>query len=498
MLGIGAVVALGLGGLWLVLAPYYGTILVWELRGGLPLFAALAVAVATYLAARTLASSLYGGYRTGVALLAGVLGLAGGGWWMLHTFYEQDRTYLAEVEVVDAAVPGLEPRAPYQVGVAQARPNLGDTTGEIAGTSYLPGVDRFATLVDRRGWLAGYEVAFTQQIPLQGRGATDQKCQFDREHATRRVSGWFGHNLGRQISSERRWVRFDGDDVYAYCDGDRPVVVVPLKRQVGVWVVVEKPAGVALYDGATGALTFTTDTAGIPGPSYPSSIAGWQRESTGAMGSFADWFFGRVGWQVPDDGTNAGNDAEFTLATADGRRPVYVTPMAGRGSATAISVVSVVPARHAGLGLAPVTVHRLDPVWVSPGAIVDRIRADYQDIPNWVNINVYEVVPTGGDGWAATLGTGQNILYRASGAGDLSGDKATCLQRADGSEIRCGSVADRDGRGPGGAYGDAGAPGGGGVPSGDLGGLTDAELAELHRRVADEVACRLAGTCGRN
>ncbi|MEV7225604.1 hypothetical protein AB0M79_01090 [Polymorphospora sp. NPDC051019] len=215
------------------------------------------------------------------------------------------------------------------------------------------------------------------------------------------------------------------------------------------------------------------------------------------MGSFADWFLGRVGWRVPDDHANAGNDSEFTLATVADRRPVYVTPMTGRGSATAISVVSVVPARHSGPGLAPVTVHRLDPVWVSPGAIVDRIKADYQDIPNWVNINVYEVVPTGGDGWAATLGTGQNILYRASGSGDLSGERATCLQRADGSEIRCGSAADRDGRGPGGAYGDAGAPGGG-VPSGDLGGLTDAELADLHRRVADEVACRLAATCPRN
>jgi hypothetical protein len=425
-------------------------------------------------------------------LVGGTLGVIG----LLRTNYLQDRAYAESLSVTRSPLPTLAPRAPYQVGVAQARPNLGDTTGDISDTTYLSDQQRFASLVNRRGLLSGYEVAFTQQIPLQGRGAADQKCEFDREQATDRVSGWFSHNLGREISKRQRWVRFSATDVYAYCADGGPVVVVPLKRQTGTWVVVERPAGVALYDGRTGKLRFTTETADIPGPSYPLTLAAAQRRSTAGMGSFLDWLAKRAGWETPDDDVNSGNDAEFALDATG--RPSYVTPLTRRGSATAISVVSMVPAQHSGLQLAPLTVHRLDPVWVSPGAIVDRIKADYQDIPNWQTINVYEVIPTGPNAWVATLGTGQNILYRATGTGDLKGDKPTCLQRADGTAYRCGTLAGVDGNGIGTQYGPDASGSPAPLPSGDLASLSDAQLAELQRRVAEETACRLTKTCPRN
>ncbi|HEX5541007.1 MAG TPA: hypothetical protein VFX60_05515 [Micromonospora sp.] len=165
--------------------------------------------------------------------------------------------------------------------------------------------------MNRRGIFSGYEVAFTQQIPLQGRGATDQKRHFDIDRAADRVDGWFSHNLNREISKRKRWVRFTASDVYAYCDQGTPMVVMP--------------------------------------------------------------------------------------------------------------------ARHPGPQLAPLTMHKLDPVWVSPQAIVDRIKADYQNIPNWQTTNVYEVVPTE-----------------------------------------------------------------------DLRSLTDEQLADLQRRVAEETACRLTKTCPAN
>ncbi|RKR92827.1 hypothetical protein BDK92_7309 [Micromonospora pisi] len=483
--------------LWFAIAPYYSTIFVWELRKMVPLLAAFAVFIAFVIGGAAAGAGGSGSDGRGFALitlgfvLGGVIGIG----WLLHTQYSQDRTYAQAITVTTDQVPTLAPRAPYQVGEAQARPNLGDTAGDIAGTTYLPSEDRYATLVNRRGFLSGYEVALSQQIPLQGRGAAEQKCTFDKGKATDRVSGWWGSNLGREISKEDRYLRFNGDDVYAYCNGDRPMVVVPLKRQVGKFVITERPAGVALYDGKTGALTITTDTANIPGPSYPLSLAAQQREATAGMGGFFDWLFKRSGWETPDDDVNSGNDSEFTLS-ADGQ-PVYVTPLTGRGSATAISVVSTVPARHNGLRLAPITIHKTNPVWVSPKAIVDRIKADYQDIPNWQAITVYEVIPTGGNQWVATLGTGQNVLYRATGTGDLKGDKPTCLQRADGSVYRCGTLAGVNGNGVGTQYGadTSGAPASAPVPSGELRGLTDVQLAELQRRVGAEAACRLDKTC---
>ncbi|MEU3452127.1 hypothetical protein ABZ671_00590 [Micromonospora sp. NPDC006766] len=476
-------------------APYYTTIAVWELRSCLPLLGVLAAVLVGAVVFGAVGLARDNDLEGILAVAGAVAGLGAGILWAAHTSYEQDRTYLSSIRVTSDPVPTLAARAPFQVGEAQARPNLGDTSGTIVDTTYLPGEDRYATLVERRGWLSGYEVAYTQHIPLQGRGEADRKCGFDRDRAGARVSGYFGHNLGRLISEKQRWVRFDSGDVYAYCQSDgHPIVVVPLKRQTGVWVTTERPAGAALYDGQTGDLTITTDTAGIPGPSYPLSLAKTQREATAASGGFWDWVFGRAGWETSDDETNAENSSEFTLSA--GGSPVYVTPLTGRGSATAISVVAVVPARHSGLSLAPVSVHRMSPVWVSLKAIEDKIRADYQDIPNWQNIHVYEVSPSGGNGWVATLGTGQNVLYRVSGTGDLRGDKATCLLRADGTTVRCGTLAGVGGNGVGTQYG-TDTPGGQGSPppAGDLRRMSDAELANLQQRVAAEAACRLAKTC---
>jgi len=100
-----------------------------------------------------------------------------------------------------------------------------------------------------------------------------------------------------------------------------------------------------------------------------------------------------------------------------------------------------------------------------------------------------EVAPINGREWVATIGNDQNVLYRVHGTGDLSGDTPTCLHRADGTRIRCGTLADSGTTGVGTQYG-PGAPGARTVP-GDLSTLSDAELAELQRRVAEETARRL-------
>ncbi len=494
LIGLGLLVALC--ALCTGLAPYYTTIGVWELRDALPWLLMIAVFLAAVIGLTVVVYAFTdsGGLAAATAVATFLVGGFLTFLWMAHTGYSQDRVYAQSATVVADPVPTLAPRAPYQVGEQQARPNLGDTPGDIADTTYLPGQDRYATLVERRGLLSGYEVAFTQQIPLQGRGAADQKCKFSPE-ADARSGGNFTHNLGRLISQQQRLVRFNGDDVYAYCDAANvPQVVVPLKKQVGFWAVTERSAGVAVYNGHTGKVTIEATGINLPGPSYPLSLAAAQREATPALGSFSDWLFGRTGWETPDDDVNSGNDTEFTLAR-DGQS-VYVTPLTGRGSATAISVVTELTATARAGGLATLTVHKLNPVWVSPKSLVDRIKADYQDLPNWQNIQVYEVIPTGADSWVATLGTGQNILYRVTGTGSLKGDKPTCLQRADGSEVRCGSLADRNGNGAGTQYGQGTPnPGSPAAPTGDLRALTPDQLADLQRRVSDEVACRLRKEC---
>ncbi|HEY2763380.1 MAG TPA: hypothetical protein VGJ13_05120 [Pseudonocardiaceae bacterium] len=309
---------------------YYPTILWWSLRSSLFVLVPL---VALLVVVGVLA--VLGAWREerdgnplpawAAAWLVGIVGLIALGWWSIgYHGYLQAKQYTPSISVTSAPLGELGKRAPYQVAEAQARPNLGDYPGDIATTSYIPQGDQYMSLVTRRGIFAGYQVLLAQSIPLTGRGSATT-CQFDQA-ADARIGGWFSHNLGRQIAHEQRWWRFDPADAYAYCDGSRPVVVVPMTRQVGWMVVTERFAGVALYDGHTGRVEIVTDPhriAALPGTAYPLSLATRQREATQALGSFGDWVFGRAGWETTEDQTdiNSGNTAEFVLA--EGRGAAY-------------------------------------------------------------------------------------------------------------------------------------------------------------------------------
>ncbi|HEY0699108.1 MAG TPA: sulfite exporter TauE/SafE family protein [Micromonospora sp.] len=488
-------------------ASYATTILLWELRKLVPwlIAPALVALLAGAPALIRLTSLRRRGRKTGVVATGGVIalgwlgaivGLGLGVFWLVYGEYLQDRAYVATMRVGADPVPDLTARAPYVVGEAQAAPNLGDVTGEIADVSYLPDTDRFAILVERRGWLAGYEVGLVQEVPLGGNSRQQQRCRFDVSAANARIGGWFTHNLGRKIANERRGVRFEADDAYVYCQGETPIVVVPLKRQTGFLVVTERPAGVALYDGHTGKVTVTDDTTKVPGPSYPISLAARQREGTAAVGSFADWWFERSGWDASEDGANEGNESEFSLRHRDDSgRSAYVTPLTPQGEASSVVAVSTVPTRHTGGGLAPLTVHRLNPTWSSPQAIVALIKAEYRDVCCWNDDQVFEVVPTGGSTWTATIGSEQAIRYRVEGRGQVNGREATCLKNADGTLVRC-------------AYAAPGSPeekelqqreqqkqqeqaSSGGQQPGDLTKYTDEQLAELNRRLSEEINRRL-------
>ncbi|MET9604831.1 hypothetical protein ABZZ17_07150 [Streptomyces sp. NPDC006512] len=492
--------ALLLFALWY--GSYYTTILVWELRKlfswiWLPVLLGLPWVIRP-LVLRGRASA--GG--TAVHVLGGVSVVAGlvlGVCWLVYGAYLQDRAYMERTTTVTEPVPDLAARSPYVVGRAQAAPHLGDVTGEIADITYLPDSDRFATLVERRGWLAGYEVGLVQEVPLGSGGRSQQRCEFEVDTADARIGGWFGHNLGRKISDRQRWVRFDADDVYVTCRADgTPVVVVPLKRQTGILVVTERPAGTALYDGRTGRLTITTDTAAVPGASYPLSLAARQREATAAVGSFSDWWFERSGWDASEDGANEGNESDFTLRYRDGTGSAYVTPLTPQGEASSVVAVSTVPTRHQGSSLAPLTVHRLDPTWASPKAIVALIKAEYRDVCCYNDDRVFEVAPTGGSSWTATIGSEQNIRYRVEGRGQIGGREVTCLKAADGALIRCAYAApgspeeqelkrrEEDKRK---TETPAAPPG-----TGDLSAYTPEQLAELNRRLSEEINRRLKKT----
>lgn len=474
--------------LFALISPYYSTQLWWFLRSGWALLLPIAIIVVLVAAAFMAESCLFGA-AAGVVLVLSV-------WWWITYSYHQDQVYAASVQVTATPTSEFGVRVPFEVSDAQVSSNLGDTQGDVQPSMYVPEDASFSTLVEQRGWFSGYSTLLRQQISADTGRNSPAKCGFDESRADARIGGWLSGNLGRLINEQRRWVNWDNGDAYGYCAPDgTPIVVVPLMRQVGVFVVTDEAAGVALYNGRTGQLDIRDNAAGIPGPTYPLSLAATQRESTPALGSLTDYFFGRVGWELPDeeDSINSSNISEYVLADPQ-HRPVYVTPETVRGKATAISAVTVMSGTFTKPGLAPIVVHRLDvpghPVWLSPTAITQRVRAEFSDVfAVNRNADIFELAPTGPDTWVVTLGSPQNMLYRVTGRGDLT--QPTCLFTLSGQQIRCGRVDD------------VGVATGGGQLSGgaatatppvqadsDLARLNEQQLVDLNRRVADELARR--------
>lgn len=483
-----------------LIAPYYTTQIWWEVRKSLFWTMPLIVGGLVFLFGIEA-----GEVDEGIGMLFMFVGLValvlGEGWAMGYHAYAQDKAYAADIVVTDT-FNEMDKRTPFSVAQAQSRTTLSNIPGadlQTHSTRYDPKSDHFTTLAKGRQMFGNYTAVAEQKFPLAGRSHGTQ-CEFSPQ-ANKSLDGILTNNLGRAINSERTGVNWSVDDAYGYCDGDTPIVVVPLKRQEGWSVVTEVPAGTALYDGRTGKVTITDDAEGIPSSVYPLSLAQRQRASTEAMGTWMQWARSQIGWKEAEGEVNSANMAEFVLGEKSTGDTAYVTPLSNQGNSTGIAAMSTINASNVTVGKRnPLEVHVTDPSWVSVDAIESRIKADYQDIPNWQTLAVQEIVPITGNRWYATLGNDQNTLYHVIGTGDLSHidgtsdpDAATCLYKS-GDLVRCGTLAAKGMNGIGTQYGPDQNPAASvppaSSPSGPLTSLTDAQLAQRLREVSDEISRR--------
>ena len=506
---IGTAVCVAFLALIYFFTPYYSTQFLWEARKALFWILPLLMIAASVGATVVVLAAVF---RAGddacvrASIGVGILGcIAAIGFWCWHG-YAQDKVY-ADSVIVDTtaeSMPELSVRTPLSVAQAQSRTTLSNIVGAdliTDSTMYIPGDTEYTTLATGRHMLGNYSAVAVQKFPLTGRSEGSQ-CTFS-DNASRSLSGTFNHNLGRSINSERRGVNWDTDDAYGLCDHEgTPWVVVPLKKQTGVFIVTERPAGVALYNGKSGEVTIHDIAPDwVRGATYPMSLVEKQRESTTASGSWMQWFRNLVGWKSAEGAAHANNSSEFVLGGAD-KKPLYTTPLSNQGNSTGIAAVSTVDAQAGHPGeLNPYVVHVFPKPWVSVDAIESRIKADYQDIPNWQTLLVQEIAPLDAHRWVATIGNDQNTLYRVIGSGDLgvldgaSNDASTCLyQGTESKSKRCGTLALTNGNGIGTQYGPGGSPDA--VPprlDPSLKGMSDKELADLLRQIADELHSRAGG-----
>ncbi|TXH09956.1 MAG: hypothetical protein E6R04_06735 [Spirochaetes bacterium] len=484
------------------LMPYYTTQVWWEIRSSLFWTVPLIIAIAFGLLGMVL-------WEEDMEELAVIFGLGCAaavvtliGFSCVFHQYIQDQEYAKSITVSNDPMPDMNIRTPYSVAQAQSRTTLSNIPGADLidkSTRFDQHGDKFTTLAKGRDLLGNYAAVAVQHFPLTGRSKGTQ-CVFS-DNARHILGGDFNHNLGRLINEKQRGVNWSESDAYGLCtDEGTPLVVVPLKKQVGWAVVTEVPAGVAIYNGRTDEVSIETDTSKLEGATYPLSLAARQRESSKALGGVWQYLRSQIGWRPAEGEVNSANSREFVLGGKDGRMR-YITPLSNQGNSTGIAAVSVLDADDEQYGQrSELVVHVTDPTWVSVEAVEARIKADYQDIPNWQTIAVQEVVPVGPNRWVATLGNDQNTQYRVEGTGDLSpipgayNEAVTCLyQGTDKSPRRCGTLALVAGNGIGAQYGpseSAAAPPSAKAPSTSVSTMSDQELAALLRQIADEISRR--------
>lgn len=384
--------------------------------------------------------------------------------------------------VTGQAVADYDQRAPFTVARARAASQV-TSNGTLNDTTYLADRGTFGTAVAAQGAFAGYAQVVEQSIDLDTGTIETTSCEFDRSRAAMRLGGLLRHSLDRQIIAAAGYgTTFDPGDSYAYCDGDRPVVVVPLTRYTGLVGPHRVPAGVALYDGHTGQVTVDRDPTDVPGPVYPLSLAEQQRQSLHTADGWWRYMVGQAGYALPaspsPDG-GEGNVSEYNLALADGSGAEYVSSLVPLQDGTRVVAVAAVPSTHVTAGeLNPLTVTVLTPGQQRDAdvTVAQQVRNTYQSLGWASGLEVFEVAPVGDHLWAVTIGYTQELAYRV--LYDSQAEQMT-ITTVGGATPPAGDT-------------DSGSGDTGGAPQ-DLGALTDTELADLLERVTDEVAERMRG-----
>ena len=433
-----------------------------------------------------------------VVLIPATIFWIGFGWAITQyshgSYNEKYASWVNTVNEFEGNGDSFKQRGPIDVARKQASNAMGGNAGERLvdqTTRYVADKNVYSTISKRNSFMGHYASVIEQKSALVGRNE-HHRCEFsDRASLTNR--GFFSHRLSRAITSHDLLLRYQGDEIYGYCDDDTPMVVIPLYKYQGFIRPMPKPAGVALYNGKSGELTFNDNSDNIPGPSYSRKVAQAQIKSTKHSDSFMDFVFDRAGLYAEEQDENM-------IVSSENGEPLMVSKLKNVSGSDSIVAIGVIDAKGSS-DYNKLNVYQLgDDRWIPDSAIKALIKADYQDLPNWITLEIKEIIPIDNNHWVATIGNDQNILYRVIGKGngsDLEGHEGqkTCLFKgADETPIRCGTEALKNGNGIGIKYGEndektedinSSAPSDKSIKE-----MTNQELIESARRFLNELESR--------
>lgn len=425
-----------------------------------------------------------------------VLTLGGGGYYIIGHDYLVGHKYAEDVASIEETTSYAD-RAPWNVANSYAQRDQGDIVGDRDEVHYVPasqdaksadgeGTSRYTALVRSRAFLgmAGYEAVQVLGMPTTGTipGGASDYCEFPDHMEDKLTTFWPKHSLSWSIHSKAPLAHWNTDDAYAYCDGDDPVVVVPLWEWDGFLWATKVPNGAAVYspEGLTVLSAEELSNEGIEGPTYPRTIAERQRDTINSGGTLADYWGSRYGYNTTDkddEDTNSGNTSEFTMITSSGDMD-YVTPLTPRGSSQSITAIATIPAKQSENARAEVTINTSTDLPATSTLMTNIKESSVQGDNAWTTrwasgMSVYEILP-GQDGhWVASIGQGQAVSYRA----DIAPDGAVTVTNAD-----TGQTSDKEDK-PESVTVEGGKP---------LSEMTDEELLDTIQKATQELQSREA------
>jgi hypothetical protein len=174
-------------------------------------------------------------------------------------------------------------------------------------------------------------------VEWDGRG-NPTSCLFTGKYAIdTSFNGNHSRNLRDLLADKYSNLHYDDEDIWGYCDGDEPKVVIPVVRQVDyAHRTLMRPGGVLVVTGRDGKTNVEhrakVGPDDMPGPSYPITMVIKQRElSSWAAGKEPD-DEGGFGFELTGADTQQGNIGVYQLMSKDDGRRYWVSPLRARGS----------------------------------------------------------------------------------------------------------------------------------------------------------------------
>lgn len=244
-----------------------------------------------------------------------------------------------------------EPRAASATGAELIMRRTGDAISNTELMSktltYLNGTHTWTAIRNGKGQQSIYGVA-----SWDGSSDVVTTCEFKGSYALNKAfGGTWGKNLTNSIAAAYPQFIYDEQDMWGYCDNDKPVIVIPVVRTTGYDVrTVDQAAGVVTVTGSPSGAPVMSMTSNVkpgdfPGPVYPQRLVDQQLASANWGAGRHREMFNNFGFQTSNVASQAGNDGNYLLKSKADNRLYWVTPLRPRSTdSQTIVAYSVVPA----------------------------------------------------------------------------------------------------------------------------------------------------------